>query len=211
MLQAAQNGWDAPRIASTRPAPKPIFYLQHYQGTTSYRYAASSSADQLSLNWSELQQNGNAPTSASVYPPGPEADPYLQHYRGTTSNRYGLTAGTWQLMDYAIVDRNGCATHPLGKHAVGYLLISPEHYVAMTVAVEQNESNKVTTATTFINHVGTLKDQGDRIIQPLINLTSTSLGMDQMKSWQLANDKLILTAPTKTSGTYVRSVWGIVK
>jgi hypothetical protein len=103
------------------PGPEADLYLQHYEGTPSFRYAEQSWGE-LSLNWSELVLNGRAPTRTSIYPPGPEADPYLEHYQGTVSYRYGLpvalTASTWQLTDYAVVDRDGCATHPLGKHSI---------------------------------------------------------------------------------------------
>jgi hypothetical protein len=131
------------------PGPEADLYLQHYQNTPSFRYAEQSWGE-ISPNWSELVLNGRAPTRTSIYPPGPEADPYLEHYQGTVSYRYGLpvalTASTWQLTDYAVVSRDGCATHTLGKHPVGYLMIFPERYVAMTLLdptsakVDQGES-----------------------------------------------------------------------
>jgi hypothetical protein len=185
------------------PGPEADPYLQHYKGTPSFLYAR--------YYWEPLALDGHHADEVMVAPPGPEADLYLQRYQGTASSLYGdipvkLGASTWRLADYERVTFDGAVTHPYGEDAIGLLLITPERYASIEIApADQAKANG-----SFIGYTGKLSFQGDKSIHPFINHDPAAVGVDQVTSWEIRADKLILTTPA-TDGAYGRMVWELVK
>jgi Lipocalin-like domain len=131
--------------------------------------------------------------------------PGLAAYLSRINLPADLTAGTWRLVDYAIISRDGSVHHPLGTDASGYLIISPERYAAVTIAPSSKSAG------TFISYAGKLDYQGDKSIYPFVSLDPNLVGVDQVKTWQLSGNQLILTTPSKDNGDIGRLVWELVK
>ncbi len=186
------------------PGPEADPYLQHYQGTGNARYT--------SWYWCNVVLGGQNLAEVSVAPPGPEADLYLQHYQGTGSAAYTglpvkLTASSWRLVDYQVVQADGSISRPFGTDAVGYLLVTPEHYAAVSIA----PADKAQAAQSFISYLGKLNYQGDQSIHPLVSHDPTMVGVDQVNAWDLTQGKLTLTTPSTAAGSFGRLIWELVK
>jgi hypothetical protein len=182
------------------PGPEADPYLEHFHGIGNPRYGA--------WYWCNIVMGGKDPHEVSVAPPGPEADLYLEHYQGTGSATYTglpvkLTANTWRLVDYQIVQVDGTVSHPFGVNPVGYLLVTPEHYAAVTIA----PTNKAQAAQLFISYTGKLNYQGDQSIHPFVNHDPSQIGVDQVNTWELRNGQLTLTTSSNSNGSVGRLIW----
>jgi Lipocalin-like domain len=196
--------YQIPDDASIRPpGPEADPYLQHYHGRADARFA-----DQY---WVDLVSNGKNVEEVSLALPGPEADPYLEHYQGTgqyTGLPVKLAVGAYHLLDYEMINPAGKVQHPFGEDAVGYMLITPDHFASVSIA----PADKVQAAQSFISYVGRLNFQGDRSIHPFVSHDPTWIGVDQVNSWDLTNGKLTLTSPVNPAdGTISRFVWELAK
>jgi hypothetical protein len=188
------------------PGPEADPYLEHYPGNGNPRYAT--------WYWCNLVLGGKDLHDMSVAPPGPEADLYLEHFQGTGSSLYtglpiALTTSTWRLVDYQLVKVDGTVSRPYGVNPVGYLLITPEHYAAVTIVPANKD--KAQSAGLFIGYTGKLNYQGDQSIHPFVNHDPTQVGMDQVNTWELTNDQLTLTTPSNADGDVGRLMWEPVR
>lgn len=123
-------------------------------------------------------------------------------------NPDSLPAGTWRLAHYDVVDTYGTVKHPLGEDVVGYLLITPERYAAVTIAPLPLKKS----SDGFTNFVGKLDYEGDKSIRPLVSLDPAMVGVDQVRQWQLVNGQLTLITPVAgDDGSFGRLVWELVK
>ncbi len=148
---------------------------------------------------------------AQVGPIGPEADPYMQHYVANSGADTSLTAiikpGTWKLVDYETVASDGQIQHPLGYEAKGYMLISPERYVAIAISSALQKG----VIEPIVSYMGKLDFQNDKSIHPLVSTNTAIVGVDQVKTWHFSNGQLTLTAPANADGSFGLTIWQMVK
>jgi hypothetical protein len=155
----------------------------------------------------------NGPGEVALTQGGPEADPYWRQFvprdqmaMAAVDLPDALAASTWRLVDYQLIGPDNTIHFPLGEDAVGYLLISPEHYAAVNIASANGSAGS------GISYVGKLDYQGDKSIHPFVSVDPALLGVDQVKTWDLRGNQLVLTTPPSAAdGSFGKMVWELVK
>ncbi len=116
-----------------------------------------------------------------------------------------LPAGTWKLVDYEFVSNYANVKHPMGEEPVGYLLVSQQKYVAITILPSTNADVKP------ISFVAKLDSTGDMSIHPFASLDPGTVGTDQVSSWGFAGDKLVMITPHNTvDNSYGKWIWQLI-
>ncbi len=123
-------------------------------------------------------------------------------------------AGTWRLVSAETITGSGEISHPFGKDATGYLIYSPDGYMAVLIT-QANRSNfasadfragspdeQATAFDTCVSYCGTYEVKSDKVVHHIeLSLFPNWSGTNQERFFEFSGDRLILrTAPMVMGG-----------
>ena len=116
--------------------------------------------------------------------------------------------GTWTLESWDVVDSTGAATYPFGPHPVGYILYSPDGYMAVGFMppgrtpfaaadiLGGTPAEKCAAVETYIAYGGRYEVQGDRVYHHITtSLFPNWTGVTQERIVHLDGDTLRISTP----------------
>ena len=116
--------------------------------------------------------------------------------------------GTWALESWEVVDSTGAVGHPFGEKPVGYIMYSPEGYMAVAFMPPGRKhfeaadilggtlDEKSAAIGTYISYCGRYKVEGDQVRHHIdASLFPNWTGVTQERIVSLTGDTLRLSTP----------------
>jgi hypothetical protein len=122
--------------------------------------------------------------------------------------------GTWKLVDYSFLHKDGTVEKPWGDHVVGYLLYSAEGYMSGNLSpagrrhnIEATDSQKRNRKRDYIAYAGPYTVDGNTVTHHVeVSLFPNWLGTAQLRYHKREGNTLILRTPPIPSGDGVVAV-----
>jgi hypothetical protein len=116
--------------------------------------------------------------------------------------------GTWALESWKVVDSDGRVDHPFGPHPVGYIIYSPDGYMASGFMPPDRKpfaaadilggtpDEKCAAIETYISYCGRYEVKGDRVYHHIdASLFPNWTGVTQERIVSLEGDTLRISTP----------------
>lgn len=120
----------------------------------------------------------------------------------------GALVGTWALESWEVVDSTGAVDQPFGKTPVGYIMYSPEGYMAVAFMppgrppfgaadiLGGTPDEKGAAIGTYISYCGRYEVAGDRVRHHIeLSLFPNWTGVTQERIVSLSGDTLCISTP----------------
>lgn len=123
--------------------------------------------------------------------------------------------GTWKIISYIHEDSAGKASHPLGAHPSGYLVVGGDHRCTVVIVGEgrkpaQNEEGYANLAKTMIAYSAPFTEEADAgglkiTLRPDVSWSQSMTGATVVRFVSLDGDKLTVKGPSGPHGAMTAS------
>tara|TARA_Y100000590_G_C15718839_1_gene1012823 strand:+ start:829 stop:1254 length:426 start_codon:yes stop_codon:yes gene_type:complete len=116
--------------------------------------------------------------------------------------------GTWRLVSYFYIDKNGETGYPLGPNPKGYITYTEDGYMSVSMSasdrpnrstddlLDGTDEEKIAEAATYISYCGKYDLYDDRVVHKIeVALFPNRVGTSQTRYYKFEDDKVILTTP----------------
>jgi hypothetical protein len=127
-------------------------------------------------------------------------------------NESALT-GTWKLVSFELRTGSAQAGHPFGEQPIGHIIYSADGHFAVTIMsagrarfaagdlFEGSAEEKSAAMETCLAYAGTFEVEEGRVVHHVaVSLFPNWAGTDQVRYFELAGDRLILSTPPILAG-----------
>ena len=120
--------------------------------------------------------------------------------------------GTWQLVTWEAHPEGGVVTHPLGPHAVGYIIYTADGHMSATLMRQDRQAfregnmhaataaEKIAAIGSCVAYAGTYRLEPGRVIHHVLaSLLPNWVGTDLERYIEWTDGQLVLSTPVTTS------------